>query len=113
MAVFIQAPLLLLLALETYLVRVVFHGPTWLAIVLGFILLAGTWFVLMVYMATHPDWWPPWDEGLPRETRITNAYLPLIAIFIVYFVLVPVVQRARQNALREQQRHTVSTSINR
>jgi hypothetical protein len=56
----------------------------------------------LFYQAKHPDWWPPWDEGLPQGTRMLNAFVPVAIVFLLVLVLAPVFQTARQKALQKR-----------
>jgi hypothetical protein len=84
MILLLQAALLVVVALVNYLVVGVFHGSWWLAFFSSVFSLVVAWFVYLVYQSKHPEWWPPWDEGLPRESRMMNAFVPVFIIYLMF-----------------------------
>jgi hypothetical protein len=68
------------------------------------------WFCYLIYQGTHPDWWPPWDEGLPQEMRMMNAFVPVFIIYVMASFLMPVFIRAKEKAQRLQKPQTSATA---
>ena len=85
-----------------FLVAGVAHGPIWLGGVTAFAFLGASWFGYLVYQGKHPDWWPPWDEGLPQGMRMLNVFVLVAMILVFGLILVPVFQKARQKALQRR-----------
>lgn len=102
MCFLLQALLLAGASVTVFLVAGVAHGPLWLGGVTAFAFLGAAWFAYLVYQAKHPDWWPPWDEGLPQEMRMLNVFVPVAMILVLGLILVPVFQKARQKALQRR-----------
>lgn len=74
------------------------NAPLWAAAVSGFLFLAIAWSGYLHYQARHPQWWPPWDEGLPQASRMLNVFVPVVQVFPVVLILMPVFQKAERNA---------------
>jgi len=111
MVTLIQGGLLALLALTTYLVVGVLHGSWLVAGLLGLLLLAVLWVAYLVWQARHPEWWAPWDEGLPQVMRMTNVFIPVLMIFVFAFIcLVPMYERAQQQKRKRQGPHSQTSA---
>ena len=107
----VQAALCGLVFLLTYLVVFVWHGSLLVAAVLGCGLLIALWFVYLIWQARHPDWWPPWDDGLPQTTRMANAFVPVFIILILVLLLIPVFQKVQ--AINMKHHHKAVAPANR
>jgi len=107
----VQAALSALVLLLAYLVVFVWHGSLFVAGILGCLLLMVLWFVYLIWQAKHPDWWPPWDEGLPQTMRMANAFVPVFGIFILVLILIPVFQKVRERSIK--QHHKVVAPVGR
>ena len=107
MILFVQAALAGLVLLLSYLIVFVWHGPLFVAGILGFVLLIALWFVYLIWQAKHPDWWPPWDDGLPQTMRMANAFVPVLIILVLVLLLIPVFQKVR--AINMKQHHKVAS----
>ncbi len=109
MCFLLQTLLLVGASAIVFLVAGVAHLPLWLGAVGAFALLAAAWFAYLVYQTKNPEWWPPWDEGLPKEMRMLNVFVPVAMILVLGLIVVPVFQKARQKAterrLRTEQKH--------
>lgn len=80
------------------LVVLAFHAPLWAGAIGGILFLMAAWRVYLIYQATHPDFWAPWDIGLPQEMRMGNAFFPVYITFLLALILIPVFQQARYKA---------------
>ena len=107
----VQAALSGLVFLLAYLVVFVWHGPLFMAAIFGCALLIALWFIYLIWQAKHPDWWPPWDEGLPQTMRMANAFVPVFGIFILGLILIPVFQKVRERSIK--QHHKVVAPVGR
>ncbi len=93
MVLLVQAALGALLVLSTYLVVGVFHG-SWLAAgAAGSFLLGILWSAYLVWQRNHPDWWAPWDDGLPQVSRMMNDFVPVLLVFLVVLFVISTVDR--------------------
>jgi hypothetical protein len=108
MILLIQALLLALVAFLSWVTVGLCHGSWWLAFFVSMAGLGAAWFCYLVYQARHPNWWPPWDEGLPQEARMSNAFVPVFIIYILALVMLPVFEDARRKA---QRRHHLSSPM--
>ena len=86
----VQCALAALLALSAYVVIGICHGTWLVAGIVGWAI----WLALLIryflWQNQHPDWYAPWDEGLPCVTRVLNAVVPVIMIFTLAMILCPV-----------------------
>ena len=86
------------------------NAPLWAAGVSGFAFLVVAWIGYLRYQFKHPQWYPPWDEGLPQSSQMLNAFVPVVGIFLLVLFLVPVFQKAARNAghrrVRTHRRHS-------
>jgi hypothetical protein len=94
----------------TMLARHVAHVPSLMAFVCGVIYFFVVWCGYLLLQRAYPNWWAPWDDGLPREQRMLNAFVPAAVVFVLacifIFVLSPVYKKARQlNREKDMQRH--------
>ena len=87
-----------------WLVCGVLGAPLWAGGAAGMAFLAFAWVGYLVYQARHPNWWPPWDEGLPQQMRMLNAFVPAAGVFLALLFLLPVFQQARHKALQRRER---------
>ena len=101
MILFVQAALSGLVSLLAHLVIFIWHGSLFMAGILGCVLLVALWLVYLVWQAKHPDWWPPWDDGLPQTMRMANAFVPVFSIFILVLILIPVFQKVQQKSIKQ------------
>ena len=111
MILLIQAALGAMVILVNYLVIGVFGGPWWLGFILTIFSLCMAWFSYLIYQAKHPDWWPPWDEGLPKEMRMINAFVPIFIIYVLCLIMLPVFERAKRNRERRQKQQAPAVVI--
>ena len=78
------------------------HAPVWVAGISGFLFLVIAWIGYLYYQAKHPQWWPPWDEGLPQTSRMLSVFVPVAQVFLVVLILTPVFQKVGRNARRHR-----------
>jgi hypothetical protein len=100
--ILVQAFLLAVVTLAAYLSIAVFHAAWWIGALAGVSVLGVLWMAYLLWQGAHPEWWAPWDEGLPQETRMMNAFVPVLMIFVAAMCLLPslVAQRQRNLAHR-------------
>lgn len=92
MVLLIQCALGAVLLLSSYVVVGLLHG-SWLMVgIVGFALIGVLWFAYLVWQSQHPNWWAPWDMGLPQTTRMSNAFIPVLIVFVFVLMLAPVAQ---------------------
>ena len=105
----VQVLLFIGAAASASFVKVVLHASYWAAGISGFVFLLLAWFCYLLYQAKHPQWWPPWDEGLPQLMRMLNAFVPVTGLFLLAQFLVPTFQtikeKAREKRMRTEQQH--------
>jgi hypothetical protein len=111
MVLLIQCALGGVLLLSTFVVVGLLHGSLLMAGIVGFVLIGILWFVYLVWQGNHPDWWAPWDEGLPQTTRMSNAFIPVLILFVFVLFLAPVFIKAREKGLARRQRDLQNTAI--
>lgn len=87
------------------------NAPLWAAGVSGLLFLVVAWSGCLHYQARHPLWWPPWDEGLPQASRMLNVFVPVAQVFLVVPILMPVFQKAAQNARHHRALHKHNGSL--
>lgn len=91
-------------------VHTLLNAPLWAAGIGGFAFLTVAWIIYLRCQAKFPQWYPPWDEGLPQSSRMLNAFVPVAGVFLLALFLVPVFQKAARNAghrrARTQYRHS-------
>ena len=93
-----------LLLLSTWIVVGVLHASFLVAGIVGFVLIGILWLVYLIWQSQHPDWWAPWDEGLPQTTRVSNAFVTVLLIFVFVLFLAPTFAEARRKNLAFRQR---------
>ena len=102
-------------SITAWLICGLLHASLWVGGIGAFAFLGMAWIAYLLYQAKHPDWWPPWDEGLPQGTRMLNAFVPVVCMFIIVLALAPglqaVRQKARQKRLEKQQRQQRGTQF--
>ena len=111
MVLLLQCALGVVLLLSTCIIVGLLHGSWLVAGIVGFVLIGILWFVYLVWQGNHPDWWAPWDEGLPQTTRMSNAFIPVLIIFVLVLLLAPVFSQARRKSLARRQRALQKTAI--
>ncbi|MGO8670511.1 MAG: hypothetical protein ACLQVD_03980 [Capsulimonadaceae bacterium] len=101
-----------LLGVDITLVVGVCHGPWWVAGALGYGLLVCAWITYLHWQVRHPEWWAPWDEGLPQVMRMMNAFVPIAIVFTFFLVLAPAFISARQKMLwRRHHHHGIAAAV--
>lgn len=111
MILLVQCALGAVLLLSTYVVVGLLSGSWLVAGFVGFVLIGILWFVYLVWQGKHPDWWAPWDEGLPQTTRMSNAFVPVLIIFVFVLLLAPTFSDARRKSLARRQRALHKTAV--
>jgi zinc transporter ZupT len=99
MCFLLQVCLFLAASLVLWLISGLLHAPLWLGGIGGGVVLVVAWFGYLVFQARHPDWWAPWDDGLPQEMRMTNAFVPVWMVFVLLLLFIPTAPQVRQQAL--------------
>jgi hypothetical protein len=100
----LQALIFGLACLTVLLVIAVLHAPVWVGVVAGLISFPCMWLVYLVWQSCRPNWWAPWDEGLPQADRMLDAFMPAFITFCLLLMLLPEFLTAREKALRNRQR---------
>lgn len=96
MVTLLQALLLAFLSVMTWLVVGVLRGHWWVAGAIGIALLALLWFAYLVWQARHPEWWAPWDDGVPQVSRMVNVFVPVLMIFVIAVFVLTLAQGVRR-----------------
>ena len=78
-------------------VHALLDAPLWDAGIGGFAFLVVAWIISLCYQSKRPQWYPPWDEGLPQSSRMLNAFVPVAGAFLLVLFLVPVFQKAARH----------------
>lgn len=91
-------------SLITWVICGIAHAPLWAGCAGAAIFFLATWITYLHYQRRHPDFWCPWDDGLPREMRMVNAFVPAIGVFCAVLFLVPIFQKAKDKALAARQK---------
>lgn len=94
-------------------VHALLNAPFWAAGVGGFAFLVIAWITYLRYQAKFPQWYPPWDEGLPQSSRMLNAFVPVAGVFLLALFLVPVFQKAARNAGHRARTHHKHSGMSR
>lgn len=111
MVLLVQCTLGAVLLLSSYVVVGLLHASWLVAGVVGFALIGILWFAYLVWQSQHPEWWAPWDVGLPQTTRMSNAFIPVLIVFVFVLMLAPVASEAKRKSLARRQRALQKTMI--
>jgi zinc transporter ZupT len=86
-------------------VRYATHAPLWAAVLSGIIYFVVAWQGYLVFQSANPNWWAPWDEGIPQGQPMLNAFIPSFIVFLMFCSFMPVFERARDKRMRIEQTH--------
>ena len=85
-------------------VRVAAHAPLWAAVLSGVAYFFVAWQGYLLFQSANPHWLAPWDEGLMQWQRMLDAFIPSLIAFLLFCLLMPVFERAREKARQTEQR---------